>query len=55
MALLDYDGRHATLKLWINGSADPIGVGEALMGSLRRRLGDEREADVRIEFEEAAA
>lgn len=55
VALLDYDGRQATLKLWINGSADPIGVGEALLGSLRRRLGDEREADVRIEFEESAA
>ncbi len=55
VALLDYNGRQATLKLWINGSADPVGVGEALLGSLRRRLGDERDADIRLEFEEGSA
>jgi hypothetical protein len=54
VALLDYDGRKATLKLWINGQADPIGVRDALLGSLRRRLGDERDAEVLIEFEGAA-
>ncbi|MEX0786604.1 MAG: hypothetical protein WD939_08215, partial [Dehalococcoidia bacterium] len=31
VALLDYDGRHATLKLWINDSADPNGVRDALI------------------------
>lgn len=54
VALLDYDGRKATLKLWINGSADPVGVRDALLGSLRRRLGDESDAEVQIEFEGAA-
>jgi hypothetical protein len=54
VALLDYDGRKATLKLWINGAADPVGVRDALLGSLRRRLGDESDADVQIEFEGAA-
>ncbi len=55
VALLDYDGRKATLKLWVNESADPIGVRDALLGSLRRRLGDERDAEVRIDFEESSA
>lgn len=55
VALLDYDGRHATLKLWINESADPNGVRDALISSLRSRLGDEGEADVSIEFEEESA
>ena len=54
VALLDYDGRKASLKLWINGAADPAGVRDALLGSLRRRLGDEDEAEVQIEFESAA-
>ena len=55
VALLDYDGRKATLKLWVNESADPIGVRDALLGSLRRRLGDEQAAEVHIDFEESAA
>lgn len=54
VALLDYDGRKASLKLWINGAADPAGVRDALLGSLRRRLGDEQEAEVQIAFEGAA-
>ena len=54
VALIDYDGRKATLKLWINGAADPLGVRDALLGSLRRRLGDESDAEVQIEFEGAA-
>ena len=54
VALLDYDGRKASLKLWINGAADPAGVRDALLGSLRRRLGEEDEAEVQIEFESAA-
>jgi hypothetical protein len=55
VALLDYDGRQATLKLWINNAADPQGVRDALFASLRRRLGDEKEADVKIDFEEGNA
>jgi hypothetical protein len=54
VALLDYDGRQATLKLWINQSADPAGVRDALLGSLRRRLGDEGDAEVSIDFEDVA-
>jgi hypothetical protein len=54
VALLDYDGRQATLKLWINQSADPVGVRDALLGSLRRRLGDEGNAEVSIDFEGVA-
>jgi hypothetical protein len=54
VALLDYDGRRATLKLWINQAADPAGVRDALLGSLRRRLGDEQDAEVNIEFEAVA-
>jgi hypothetical protein len=54
VALLDYDGRQATLKLWINQSADPVGVRDALLGSLRRRLGDEGDAEVSIDFEDVA-
>jgi hypothetical protein len=55
VALLDYDGRHATLKLWVSGGADPDGVQESLLASLRRRLGDEGDVEVRMDFEEAAA
>jgi hypothetical protein len=55
VALLDYDGRQATLKLWIDASADPKGVREALLESLQRRLGDDRDAEVRIAFEEESA
>jgi hypothetical protein len=53
VALLDYDGRHATLKLWINDTSDPSEVRDSLMASLQRRLGEEQE--VRIDFEESAA
>ena len=54
VALLDYDGRRATLKLWVNASADAAGVSEALLGSLRERLGERDKAEVKIDFEEAA-
>ena len=54
VALLDYDGRRATLKLWVNASADAEGVSEALIGSLRERLGEKDQAEVKIDFEEAA-
>lgn len=55
VALLDYDGRQATLKLWINGAADAGAVRDALVMSLRRRLGDEQLAEVRVDFEEGSA
>src|SRR3990170_973841 len=40
VALLDYDGRQAALKLWVNPSADATAVRDALMVSLKSRLGD---------------
>lgn len=51
VALLDYDGRQATLKLWVNERADPNGVREALLTSLRTHLGEE-DTELDIEFEE---
>ena len=55
VALIDYDGRQATLRIWISGTESPESVIKALHQSLRSRLGDEDEADVDIEFEERAA
>ena len=55
VALLDYDGRHATLKIWIEASADPNAVREALLESLQRHLADDEDAEVRIDFEEDSA
>ena len=55
VALLDYDGRHATLKIWIETSADPNAVREALLESLQRHLADDEDAEVRIDFEEEPA
>ena len=54
VALLDYDGRQATLKLWVNERADPSGVREALLTSLRAHLGEE-ETELAIDFEEDSA
>ena len=54
VALLDYDGRQATLKLWINEAADPNGVRDALLSSLRSHLG-EKDIELTIEFEEDSA
>ena len=55
VALLDYDGRHATLKLWISEAEDPDAVRTTLLKSLRSKLGGESLAEVRIEFEEESA
>ncbi len=55
VALLDYDGRQATLKLWVNDSADPEGVREALVSSLRNHLGDAKQTDLSINFEPGSA
>lgn len=51
VALLDYDGRQATLKLWINKAADPDGVRDALLSSLRNHLG-KKDTELSIELEE---
>jgi len=55
VALLDYDGHQATLRLWIAEGEDPDAVCEQLVKSLRSRLGGESLAEVRIEFEEESA
>jgi hypothetical protein len=54
VALLDYDGREATLKLWINPEVDTEGVRQALLESLKNELGDDGSADAYIDYEEAA-
>ena len=54
VALLDYDGRKATLKLWVNEKSDPEGVRDALLSSLRNHLG-EKDTEVHIEFEKHSA
>lgn len=54
VALLDYDGRQATLKLWVNEKSDPDGVRDALLASLRNHLG-EKDTELQIEFEENPA
>jgi hypothetical protein len=55
VALLDYDGQQATLRLWIAEDEDPDAVCGTLLKSLRSRLGGESLAEVRIEFEEESA
>jgi hypothetical protein len=55
VALIDYDGRQATLRVWVTGRENPESVRQALYQSLRSRLGDEDVADIDIEFEERAA
>ena len=54
VALLDYDGRQAALKLWVNPSADATAVRDALMVSLRSQLGDDGSAEAFIDVDEAA-
>jgi hypothetical protein len=55
VALLDYDGRVASLKIWVSEAEDPDEVREALLSSLQRRLGDEGDAEVRIDFDQESA
>jgi hypothetical protein len=54
VALLDYDGREATLKLWVNPEVDAEAVRQALIESLQAELGDDGVAEAYIDFEEAA-
>jgi hypothetical protein len=55
VALIDYDGRQATLRVWISGTGDAEAARRALGESLRSRLGDADAADIDIDFEERAA
>ena len=53
VALLDYDGRQATLKLWVAPSSDAAAVRDALLASLKVQLGADG-GEASIEFDEAA-
>jgi hypothetical protein len=55
VALLDYDGRHATLKVWVEASADAQQVRTTLLESLERHLEGSKDAEVRVEFEQEAS
>lgn len=55
VALIDYDGRQATLRVWIGGPEDAEITRKSLQNSLRKRLGDEDAAEIDIEFDERAA
>ena len=50
VTLLDYDGRNATLKVWITETADPAGVREALLESLLRNFGDGQDTEISIDL-----
>lgn len=52
VALLDYDGHHATLKVWVEAASTPAFVRGALLESLERHLAERGEAEVQIDFEE---
>lgn len=53
VALLDYDGRSASLKVWVSETSDPTAVRDALSEGLQRRFEDE--ADIEVNFEEKSA
>jgi hypothetical protein len=54
LALLDYDGRQATLKVWVSGPVDRQAFSDSLTKDLRDRIGEG--ADVKIDFDlESAA
>ena len=55
VTLLDYDGRNATLKVWIDPDADPRAVQDGLLTSLKQHLAQGQEANVVIEVEGDAA
>jgi hypothetical protein len=55
VALLEYDGRNATLRVWIETSADPASVRETLLDSLERNLAGNQDADVTLDYEQESA
>ena len=54
VALLDYDGRSATLKVWVDASDSPVEVRRGLLESFRRHLAEQEETEVHIGFEGAS-
>lgn len=55
VTLLDYDGRKATLKVWIDPDADPRAVQEGLLTSLKQHLAQGQEANIIIDVDGEAA
>jgi len=55
LALLDYDGRQATLKVWISGQVDEKKLRESLTADLLQRVGDDSEVKIDFDQESAAA
>lgn len=53
VALLEYDGSHASLKVWVGPLAAPPSVRETLLESLGRHLAEQGEVEVQVEFEVA--
>jgi hypothetical protein len=53
LALLDYDGRQATLKVWISGQVDEKKLRESLTADLLQRVGGD--AEVKIDFDQESA
>ncbi len=53
LALLDYDGRQATLKVWVSGSIDRQSLRQSLTDDLLQRVG--AGAEVKIEFDQEPA
>ncbi len=55
LALLDYDGRQATLKVWVSGSIDRQALQQSLTEDLLRRVGESAEVQIEFDQESAAA
>ncbi|MGB6895836.1 MAG: hypothetical protein WBF37_07850, partial [Dehalococcoidia bacterium] len=56
VALLDYDGRRASLKIWVEQEAEPEQVQSALLERLKANLGAEGESgEVSISLSEEPA
>jgi hypothetical protein len=53
VALLDYDGRHASLKVWIDPSASPAEIKDALVERAESLFGDDNDVTI-IALEDAA-
>jgi hypothetical protein len=55
VALLDYDGRRASLKVWLREDADPVAVQSGLIESLQRHFGDDRNVEITIDITDEMA
>jgi hypothetical protein len=55
VTLIDYDGRQATLKLWLSEGEDTDAIRETLLKSLRSRIGGEAIAEIQVEVDQDQA